>query len=478
VPTLDGQVRLDTVAHRRDRFFVAAAPALFTLLVVVMLWPLVLAVCWGLFDAPWLSLAPGVAGTVAVVRWGSRLTRVSRSEARAVPHLVVTADGLEVWHARDAGPARIPLSAIRVVTIDQPAGRQRRADRVRFPVGGTDGRPVGWLYCRDKAALPTISFGFEKTPNLAVVFSRPTRIGAGLLAAVTDPAAARATFAGRVPVRPIEEADLGGVCSPTALPVRRHGRYGLREVRSEDRVRARIFDAFAIEVLFFLLAAWLAPPPGHNQLPAVVSAFVLAWFLYEVPLTALIGQTPGKLLLGLRVVPVEDGSARIGLGRATARSLLRFLNGLAGPFNNLAEGDALGRVAPRLSLINGVGAGTLVVTDGEYRRLRSEMSAAEREQALTTTLLEIEALEPTASPRAGISLLFALLLGVGLVVGLIRQGPGDGAPQLDTPRPAVVATPSPDPLLPTAAAPVLPSLPGPSFDIPLPSFDWDGAVGN
>lgn len=471
-------MRLDTVAHRRDRFFVTAAPALMALLMVVLLWPLVLVVCWGWFDAPWLSLVPGLAGTAVVVRWGWRLTRVSRAEAAAVPRLVVTADELEVWNPDGPGLVRIPLSAIRVVAIDQPTGRQRRADRVRFPATGADGRPVGWLYCRDGEALRTVSFGFAKTPNLAVVLDRPTRTGAGLLVAVTDPDAARAAFTGRVPVRPLKEADLDGVGAPDALPVRRHGRHGLREVRSEDRIRARIFDAVAIEVLFFLLAAWLAPPRGHNQLPAVVAAFTLAWFLYEVPLTALTGQTLGKLLLGLRVVRVEDGNARVGLGRAAARALLRLLNGLAGPFNSLAGGDVLGRIAPGLSLVNGVGAGTVVVTDGEYHRLRSRLSAEERERALTDTVLDIETLEPTASRRAaGISLAVALLLGVGFVVSLLRQGPNEGTRQLDTPRPAVVATPSPGPLVPTAAVPVLPSLPAASFDIPLPSLDWGGAVG-
>lgn len=471
---MDSPVRLETVVYRRDRVYVATAPTLFVGILIALLWPLVLAVCWGWFDAPWLSLVPGLAGTAALIRWGARIGRGSLAAARGpVPHLIVTADELRVWQSSPAGVARIPMAAIRVVAIDQPSARQRRADRVRFPVGSG---PVGWLYCPDESALPTITYGFGRTPNLAVLFTRPMPIGSGeppvhgFLAAVADPHAASAAFTGRVPVRTIEPADLDGA----SLPVLRLGRDGLREVRSEDRIRARLVDGFAILVIFLLLAARLAPP-GRNQVPGVTAALVLGWFLYEVPSTALTGRTFGKLLLGLRVVRAEDGGARLGLGRATARWLLRILNGLIGsPAGHLVGGDPLGRIAPRLSLIDGVGAGTIVVAEGDFRRLRSEPSARQRERALNQTLIEIEALEPTVSGRAAwTSLLFVVVLVAGVAIPAMRYAVSDEPRRPGVPEPAVSRTTVPPLLVPTPITPAWPTLPAPSFPIPVPSLDPD-----
>jgi len=329
---------------------------------------------------------------------------------------------------------------------------------VRFAVG--DG---GWLYCPDEAALPTIGFGgFERTPNVAVLFHAAAPISAGgvavrgFLAALTDPDAARAAFGPWL--RRLEPTDVQGL----SLPVRRLGRNGVREVRPEDRVRARVFDVYAILALFMALGAWLTQP-GGNQLPTLAAAALFAWFLYEVALSAMTGQTLGKMLLGLRAVRVEDGSARLGLGRSLARSLLRLLNGLLG-------GTILGHVAPRLNLTDGVGAGTVLLADGEYRRLRT-LSAVERERALTDTVLTIQTLEPIGSRRAAwTTLMVALLLGAGFVVGMVQQPTGDGPGPA---QPDVVHTtpPGPPPPLPTAVVPP-PSLPRPTFDIPAPTMDW------
>ena len=125
------------------------------------------------------------------------------------------------------------------------------------------------------------------------------------------------------------------------------------------------------------------------------------------------------MLLGPRAVRVEDGRARLGLGRALARSLLRLLNGLVG-------GKVLGHVAPKLNLTDGVGAGTVLVPDGEYRRLRT-LPAVERERALTDTVLTIQTLEPTGSRRAAwATLTVALMIGAGFVAGVLQQPTGEG----------------------------------------------------
>lgn len=51
-------------------------------------------------------------------------------------------------------------------------------------------------------------------------------------------------------------------------------------------------------------------------LPTLVT--VVLWFLYEVPLTVLRGQTPGKMVVGIRVVTI-DPSTLLGWGAATGR---------------------------------------------------------------------------------------------------------------------------------------------------------------
>jgi hypothetical protein len=419
VSVIERSTRLDIVVRRRDRVFEALAVALFLVIVTPLMWMILLACFWGILEQPWWSIGPGAVGTGLLIWWGVRLSRGSLARARGDgPHLVLTGRTLEIRESSTA--TVVPLDRVRVVAVDQPARPQRRADRVRFPVGSH-----GWLSCPDGSALPGVDIGFPRAPNLAVILAGPGVGGArGFVAALRDADAARAAFAARgVPVRPLEPADLDGVTTTDALPVRRIPG-GLREVRDEDRLRARLFDGLAILVLFLAFAAVLAPP-GRNQIPGVVAAFLLSWFIYEVPATALTGRTLGKALLGLRVVRAEDGRARVGLGRATARWWLRMVNGfVGGPAGQLAQGDALGRVAPSLSLANGTGVGTLVVADGEYHRLRALSSPEQRAVELARTVRALDDREPTASPRAAwISMLFVLVvIGATLISILNRVG--------------------------------------------------------
>ena len=218
VGKVGGPARLDTVVRRWDRASTAATPGLVTALFIALLWPPVLVVCWGILEAPWLSLVPGLLLTGGVIWWGVRVGRIGLAQSReAAPFLVVTADEVQVWNASVPGMARLPRDAIRAVAVDAPPRRQRRADRVRFAVGDS-----GWLYCPDEAALPTIGFGgFERTPNLAVLFQAAVPISAGgvtvrgFLAALTDPDAARAALGPWL--RPLEPTDVHGL----SLPVRR-----------------------------------------------------------------------------------------------------------------------------------------------------------------------------------------------------------------------------------------------------------------
>jgi hypothetical protein len=86
-------------------------------------------------------------------------------------------------HAEPGDPLaslhRLPRQAVDVVVVDAPAVRQRRADRVRFPVSLPGGESLGWLYCRDECSIPTLglSLGRPRCPALSLFDG----VGAGTL---------------------------------------------------------------------------------------------------------------------------------------------------------------------------------------------------------------------------------------------------------------------------------------------------------
>jgi hypothetical protein len=145
---------------------------------------------------------------------------------------------------------------------------------------------------------------------------------------------------------------------------------------------ARLADLFAA----FFLAKAIADLPGMGWTyhPAQLFFPVLfgTWFLYEVPLTAFTGLTPAKLLLLLRVVPL-DGSTRVGWRKAVRRWYLV-------PIGFLFVAARM--KIPRLWLIPWVGPfdhtiGVTVVTQFQRRRLLS-IPPAERADALRWGLEE------------------------------------------------------------------------------------------
>ena len=119
--------------------------------------------------------------------------------------------------------------------------------------------------------------------------------------------------------------------------------HGLREVRNEDRIRARLIDGFMLLVLMIVVVLRFVPPSLGN----IIGSFFLVWFLLEVPLTAWSGLTVGKHLLGLRVVRLDNGSQRVGLPRATARWLLRIVNGTIGAWAERFTKGTRWAVSPR-----------------------------------------------------------------------------------------------------------------------------------
>jgi uncharacterized RDD family membrane protein YckC len=125
------------------------------------------------------------------------------------------------------------------------------------------------------------------------------------------------------------------------------------------------------------------------------------WFLWEVPLMATWGRTPTKMLFRTRVVDEYDASSSLGLRRASARWLLLMLNL---PFAFLATrltGDVLWALKRELSLEKGLAAGTIEVSEAEFRRLR-EMVPEERTRLLRETAYIIRQTEPEMSRNVAI----------------------------------------------------------------------------
>jgi uncharacterized RDD family membrane protein YckC len=102
------------------------------------------------------------------------------------------------------------------------------------------------------------------------------------------------------------------------------------------RFAAGIADAL---VLFVLLrgTVWLltasakvlrrfAPPVNLATLVLVCAPLLVA--LYHVAFWRLRGQTPGKWLLGVRVVPLAGGGKRLGVGRGALRIVGYLLSAL------------------------------------------------------------------------------------------------------------------------------------------------------
>ena len=189
--------------------------------------------------------APGLMGTGLLVWWGVVLSRGSLTRARgSAPHLLVTRDEIAVRQVAQPGDPigsrRLPRSAVDVVVIDAPAVRQRRADRVRFPVFSGASEPDGWLYCPDECPIQPLGllFGRVRAPNLLVLTSGSEP--GSFVAEVADPDTAGAILDMWPVRRQLRFSSAERFLRDGLLPVFRYGVHGLREVRNEDRIRARL----------------------------------------------------------------------------------------------------------------------------------------------------------------------------------------------------------------------------------------------
>jgi uncharacterized RDD family membrane protein YckC len=99
------------------------------------------------------------------------------------------------------------------------------------------------------------------------------------------------------------------------------------------RVLATIVDAIVLSVFFWIMSLLFGTTTAEGAqvgfslsgLPALFSFVVV--FAYFMLLEGYLGQTLGKMLLGIKVVREDTGGVP-GLGPAALRTLLRIIDGL------------------------------------------------------------------------------------------------------------------------------------------------------
>ena len=96
------------------------------------------------------------------------------------------------------------------------------------------------------------------------------------------------------------------------------------------RILATIVDGLIFGALYGVMAllfgVLFGGTNGYMQaIPGVLSAVIVV--LYYILLEGYLGQTLGKMLLGIKVVREDNGEVP-GLGGATIRTLLRLVDGL------------------------------------------------------------------------------------------------------------------------------------------------------
>ena len=122
------------------------------------------------------------------------------------------------------------------------------------------------------------------------------------------------------------------------------------------RALAYALDAGIRAAVYLVLAVALAGLGGVGSGLFLIALFLLEWF-YPVAFEVLAGgQTPGKRLIGLRVLRADG--APVGWSRSTVRSLISFVDFL--PFG-FAFGLAAMLLGRRCQRLGDLAAGTVVV---------------------------------------------------------------------------------------------------------------------
>src|SRR5215217_2925388 len=90
-----------------------------------------------------------------------------------------------------------------------------------------------------------------------------------------------------------------------------------------------IFGAlFTVMTMLFGTITSVGPANWNGSMPALPSVLYIAIIaLYYILLEGYLGQTVGKMLLGIKVIREDNGEVP-GLGGASIRTLLRIIDGL------------------------------------------------------------------------------------------------------------------------------------------------------
>lgn len=131
-----------------------------------------------------------------------------------------------------------------------------------------------------------------------------------------------------------------------------------------------------IAILVTVSAAWGKIPDAVASIGAslsIISSFLIRWGYFLFFETRLSGQTPGKRLLGLRVI--RDDGLPIGLRRSLIRNLLRVVDMLPPPLYLVGGISVL--ATRRGQRLGDIAAGTIVIRE-RFRKARKEGAGSGR----------------------------------------------------------------------------------------------------
>lgn len=92
------------------------------------------------------------------------------------------------------------------------------------------------------------------------------------------------------------------------------------------RIVAIIIDSILLGIPVSLLSMLFSRPNGSVSGLLIVLSIVI-YFLYFILMEGYLGQTVGKMLLGIQVIREDNGEVP-GISTATVRTLLRLIDGL------------------------------------------------------------------------------------------------------------------------------------------------------
>jgi uncharacterized RDD family membrane protein YckC len=173
-----------------------------------------------------------------------------------------------------------------------------------------------------------------------------------------------------------------------------------------SRFVAALVDVFIQSVLWLALALFLVgggaaasrvPGVDDSWLPIIgavlftLASFLIVWAYYVFFETIWNGQTPGKRLLGLRVLKV-DGQP-IGFFEALIRNIVRLADFLPGLY---VVGSAVMLLNSRSRRLGDYAAGTLVVKERRDLHIENlEIKTAPRDESSPEAVIDWSALQPS-----------------------------------------------------------------------------------